>query len=139
MFRLQEYRQLLEAGSVPRCGRVLDIPPPEAPPAEEAVIAVQQDVATKQLEKAVARKVFDMNEMINAGLALKNAEDRLQTVTQKIAEYPSLHATWASQPQTRVCGGLVKSSIVFFGEPEQLPNAAELAGANLLIILGTSL
>ena len=59
---------------------------------------------------------------------------------QAVATYLARRKAWADAPKTRMCPGLVKSDIVFFGEKTQGVIGADLLGeAELLIVMGTSL
>ena len=96
-------------------------------------------VQERQAESATAKKEFDWNQMVKTGVALKRAEDRHESLRTALAEHPTLLAEWEASPKHRVCGGLVKSKIVFFGEPVDLGDTSDLEEADLLIIMGTSL
>ena len=39
---LQQYRDEIDAGTVPHCGKTLDVPPPDLPPTEEDVEAARE-------------------------------------------------------------------------------------------------
>lgn len=138
-FRLQDYRDRIEAGETPRCATELDIPPPPLPPTQEEIEEAFALVQERELSSELAKKDFDWNRMVDTGVALKRAEDQHQKFKSAAAQYPKLLADWESKPKHRICGGLVKSKIVFFGEPVALGETSDLEEAELLIIMGTSL
>ena len=80
-----------------------------------------------------------ISDYMNLGVAVGRAERKLQGLEAAVADYPRLRAEWAAGPKTRVCPGLVKSDVVFFGEKTAVGDGADLAGAELLIVMGTSL
>jgi NAD-dependent SIR2 family protein deacetylase len=115
--RLQSYRDEIDAGRVPRCGRTLGIPPPEPPPAAEAVAAARAELqAAQEAKAAVSMTSVPLGEYINLGIAVGRVEDKLRALEAAIADHPGLRQSWAAAPKTRVCPGLVKSDVVFFGE-----------------------
>lgn len=139
-FRLQEYRDRIERGETPRCGTELPIHPPALPPTPEEVEEARGVLEERQAASNEAKKDFEWKAMVDAGVALKKAENICDELQERLSSHPSLLAEWEAGPKTRVCGGLVKSKIVFFGEPVDLGETSDLDDeADLLIILGTSL
>lgn len=137
---LQRYRDDIDADRIPRCGTELAIPPPDQPPSSGEI-----ETAKAAAAAAVQRK--DSTNMLDVSTSEYMAI--LQDVSrtkQKVAEleaagnnYAALREAWEAGPKTRICSGLVKSDVVFFGEKTALGDGAPLADADLLIIMGTSL
>jgi NAD-dependent SIR2 family protein deacetylase len=137
---LRDYREQIDQSVVPRCGRTFDIVPPNPPPTASAVQVAKEEVVAAMEAKA-GKSMADMS--ISAYMDLlgdiSRAENKVTTLEAAISDYPTKHANWQAGPKTRVCGGLLKSNIVFFGEQTTIGSGDDLAEADLLIIMGTSL
>eukprot|EP01062_Namystynia_karyoxenos_P031929 TRINITY_DN23621_c0_g1_i1.p1 TRINITY_DN23621_c0_g1~~TRINITY_DN23621_c0_g1_i1.p1 ORF type:complete len:603 (+),score=206.97 TRINITY_DN23621_c0_g1_i1:81-1811(+) len=136
-------RDALMEQRVLKCENKLPVPRPSTPPGDDAVAAMREAVAAASEAKVAARESYQMDKMVSTGLALISAEKELAEAEEARAQYPEQRAKWDREPKERVCGGLVKPSIVFFGE--KLPDRfhwlldKDGAQADLLIVLGTSL
>ena len=114
---LQTYRDQIDQSATPHCGCTLNIPPPIAPPAEAAVAAAREGLAVAVAGKA-GKSMMDMPlaQYMDLGMAVSRAQSHLDGIEAVVAEHPAKQMAWEAGPKTRVCPGLVKSDIVFFGE-----------------------
>lgn len=138
-FSLRHYRDCVDGGGIPRCGCILDVAPPQLPPSDLAL-----DEARRQLEEAkemkeAALKSFVWDQMVKSGVAESKAARMVEELENAASAYPEQLAAWEAAPKTRTCGGLVKADIVFFGEATRMGTGDDLAQADLLIVMGTSL
>jgi NAD-dependent SIR2 family protein deacetylase len=140
---LIKYKREVQADTVPRCRAVLPVHPPPEPPTQEQVDALAAAEVEAQEWVSRARQEFDFNEMLTSGLHQRKTLEALEGAKRAIAEFPEKQKAWANGPKQRVCNGLVKPDIVFFGEslPKTFAEARQgLDGqADLAIIMGTSL
>ena len=141
-YALQTYRGAIDAGAVPRCARSVTVPPPPPRPSEEAFAAARAGVeAAAAAHTACDLSAISTNAWIELGLEKARAKATLAALQRAWDEHPAQLAAWEAGPRARVCGGLVKADIVFFGESVRLGDGyeADLAQADLCIVMGTSL
>ena len=85
------------------------------------------------------RHVLNVSTTHSKDRAAQSSGPRIISISSR---YPRLYAEWDAAPKSRVCGGLVKADIVFFGESVAAKlgeDGSLLQDADLLIIMGTSL
>ena len=141
-YALQTYRDAIEAGTVPRCAASVPVPPPPPCPTEADFAAARAGVqAASEAHAACDVCASSTHEWMLLGLEKARAKSKLEALQRARDEHPAQMAAWEAGPRARVCGGLVKADIVFFGESVRLGEGyeADLAQADLCIIMGTSL
>jgi len=80
--------------------------------------------------KNAAFKALDTNETTRLHLKLSPLQSKWEEGTKELQSYADRLEEWQKGPKTRICEGLVKPDIVFFGEGPQ---------TELLLVMGTSL
>ena len=131
------WRERIEAGDIPRCEAVLEVKPPPPAPSETDVEALR-----RKLEEATLKRKEDIFSLANQ-MAVARAKREVEQAEEQMVQAPLARAKWEAEPKSYTCEGLVKPDIVFFGEglPPRFSYLAarDGAGADLLIVMGTSL
>lgn len=138
-----DWHEQIQAGSIPRCGCTLVIPPPTSPPDEEQVKILRQELSSIVQQKAKAWAVTNWQMLTDLGMKEVRLKEKIAEAEQQTAAFPALLAEWEAGPKDKLCDGFIKPDIVFFGEglPARFSYLAPKDGgrADLLIVLGTSL
>jgi NAD-dependent SIR2 family protein deacetylase len=143
---LRDYQQQVTSGGaenqhIPRCPRIIPIPPPERVE-DDALEKMRSALAEAEKDRIAKLSEGEMKVIMEAMVRVKRLSDQLTLAEETNASFDEKYQTWASGKKEYACDGLVKPDIVFFGEslsPRFSEMSKSLEEADLGIVMGTSL